>query len=258
MTITAGAIRRREESQGGRARDACVNVGETERLISGLGGAVLLKHGLSRGKLGGLALAALGGALLYRAATGHCHLYEALGVDSSDSKDWLAAGGDVHRGVKVERTITINRSPEECYRYWRDLGNLPRFTGHLLSVQVIDERRSHWVAKAPAPWAQVEWDAEIINDTPNALISWRSLKDADVDNAGSVRFRAAPGGRGTEVTVELNYEPPAGRLGMTLARFLGEEPGQQVEDDLRKFKQIMETGEVATVEGQPSCREPGP
>jgi len=257
MTMTAEAIRSREESQG-LARDVRVNVGETERLISGLGGALLLTRGLSRGTWEGLALAALGGALLYRATTGHCSLYEALGADSTSSKDRLVAGEDVHRGVKVQRMVTIDRSPEECYRYWRDLGNLPRFMTHLFSIQVIDERRSHWVAKAPSPWGQVEWDAEIITDSPNALISWRSLKDAEVDNAGSVRFAPAPGSRGTEVTVELNYEPPAGRLGVTLARLLGEEPSQQVGDDLRKFKQIMETGVIPTVEGQPSARPSGP
>jgi len=256
MPITAEAIRRREES-GGLAQDAKVNVGDTERLISGLGGATLLAYGLSRGTLGGAALAILGGSLLYRGVTGYCGMYEALGVDTSSGKDPLVAGRDVHRGVKVTRTATVRRSPEECYRYWRDLENLPRFMTHLISVQVVDERRSHWVAKAPAPWGQVEWDAEIIADTPNQLISWRSLRDADIDNAGSVRFRPAPGGRGTEVTVELNYEPPGGHLGITLARLLGEEPRQQVEDDLRHFKQIMETGEIPTVAGQPSGRQPG-
>ena len=256
MTISAEMIRSREESSE-FASHAGVNVGETERLISGLGGATLLAIGLSRGSLGGVGLAILGGALLYRGATGHCAMYEAMGADTSSGKDWLTAGSDVHRGVKVRRTYTIGRSPEECYRYWRDLGNLPRFMTHLISVQVIDERRSHWVAKAPAPWGQVEWDAEIISDEPNALISWRSLRDADIDNAGSVRFQPAPGGRGTEVTVELNYEPPGGQLGVTLARLLGEEPKTQVEEDLRRFKQIMETGEVPTVVGQTSGRASG-
>jgi len=254
-TITADEIRRREEREG-LASDE--NVGATERLISGIGGAVFLTCGLSRGRLGGAALALLGGALLYRAATGHCSMYEALGIDTSDSKDWLSAPGrDLHRGVKVQRSFTIDRSPEECYRAWRNLANLPRFMRHLISVEPVDERRSHWVARAPAPMGQVEWDAEIIQDTPNELISWRSLKDADVDNAGSVRFRPAPGGRGTEVTVELNYEPPAGRAGMTIASLFGEEPRQQIEDDVRRFKQIMEAGEISTVEGQPSGRASG-
>jgi uncharacterized membrane protein len=253
MTMTPAAIRRREESVG-RARDDRVNVGATERLISGLGGGVFLARGLSRGGLGGAAMAVLGGALLYRGVTGYCGSYDLLGINTADSKDWLAAGSDVHRGVKVRRSFTINRTPEECYRTWRALENLPRFMSHLISVEAVDERRSHWVAKAPAPWGQVEWDAEIIQDTPGELISWRSLKDAGIDNAGSVRFRPAAGGRGTEMTVELNYEPPAGRLGITLARLLGEEPGQQVESDLRKFKQLMEAGEIATVEGQTSGR----
>jgi len=248
MTITAEAIRQREEHSG-LARAPHINVGETERMLSGLGGAVFLAYGLSRGGLGGVALALLGGSLVYRGVTGNCKMYEALGVDTAGGKDWLTAGRDVHRGVKISRTSTIGRAPEECYRTWRRLENLPRFMSHLISVEAVDDRRSHWVAKAPAPLGQVEWDAEIIQDTPNELISWRSHRDADVDNAGSVRFRPAPGGHGTEVTVELNYEPPAGHLGITIAKFLGEEPEQQVEDDLRKFKQIMETGEVTTSRG---------
>jgi len=257
MSMTAAAIRRREES-GGLARDSRVNVGDTERLISGIGGAAFLTYGLSRGTWGGMALAVLGGALLYRGVTGSCGMYEALGIDTSDGKDWLTAGRDVHRGVKVTHSLTVRRTPEECYRTWRAFENLPRFMDHLISVEVIDERRSHWVAKAPAPLGRVEWDAEIIQDTPNELISWRSLRDADVDNAGSVRFRPAPGGRGTEVTVELNYEPPAGRLGIAIAKLLGEEPKQQLEDDLRRFKQIMETGEVVVSESQITGRAQPP
>lgn len=166
-------------------------------------------------------------------------------------------------GVHVTRTITINKSPEEVYEFWHDFENLPRFMRHLESVRVLDGRRSHWKAKAPAGKA-VEWKAEITEDRPNELIAWRSVENADVDNRGSVRFRPAPGSRGTEVMVELRYDPPGGVVAAQLAKLFHEEPGQQVQDDLHHLKQVLEIGEVmlsdATVRpgphpGQPS-REP--
>jgi len=151
--------------------------------------------------------------------------------------------------VRVRRAITINRTPEELYRFWRDFQNLPRFMKHLESVQVLDQRHSHWVAKGPAG-STVEWDAEMTEDRPNEFIAWRSLEGADVENNGSVSFHRTQ--RGTEVHVDLTYLPPAGSLGSWAAWLLGEEPGQQVQDDLRRLKQVMETGEVPTTRGQPS------
>ncbi|HET9529514.1 MAG TPA: SRPBCC family protein [Blastocatellia bacterium] len=145
--------------------------------------------------------------------------------------------------VSHVKAITVNRPVEEVYRFWRDFRNLPRFMSHLESVEVIDERRSHWVAKAPAG-ATVEWDAEIIEDRPNELIAWRSLEGADVENSGSVRFRRAPGERGTEIRVEMEYTPPGGIIGATVAKLFGREPGQQIKGDIYRFKQVLETGEV--------------
>ena len=145
--------------------------------------------------------------------------------------------------VRTKRSVTVNKSPENCYAFWREFENLPQFMRHLESVTVIDERRSHWKAKAPAGHS-VEWDAETTEDRPNELISWRSTEGADVFNAGTVRFERAPGGRGTEVRVELEYKPPLGKLGSKVAMLFREEPGQQVMDDLRHFKQVMETGEI--------------
>ncbi|MGI9041862.1 MAG: SRPBCC family protein [Gemmatimonadales bacterium] len=143
----------------------------------------------------------------------------------------------------VKQVITVNRSPEEVYTFWRDFENLPLFMEHLESVQVTDDRRSRWKAKAPAG-TTVEWDAEITEDRPNELIAWRSVQDADVPNFGSVRFSPAPGGAGTEIKVELRYDPPGGALGAIVAKLFGEEPNQQVKGDLRRFKQVMELGEV--------------
>jgi uncharacterized membrane protein len=153
-------------------------------------------------------------------------------------------GGSVKTGdVRVTKTIIVNRSPEEVYRFWRDLANLPTFMKHLESVQVTGDNRSHWKATGPGG-KTVEWDAEIVEDQPNTRIAWRSLEGSDIDNSGSVQFERAPGGRGTLVRVELRYTPPGGVVSATLAKLFGEEPGQQVDYDLRAFKQVLETGEV--------------
>lgn len=167
--------------------------------------------------------------------------------------------------MRVAQSIAINRSPEELYRFWRNFQNLPRFMKHLESVQVDNTstgatqgqatggERSHWVARGPAG-TTVEWDAEIIEDQPNELVAWRSLEGADVDNTGSVRFERAPGNRGTVVRVRMQYAPPAGVIGATITKLFGEDPSWQVKDDLRRFKQVMETGEIITTEGQPAGR----
>ena len=150
----------------------------------------------------------------------------------------------MQRGIiQTKRSITVRKPVEEVYAFWRDFENLPRFMRHLESVTVTGDRRSHWVAKAPAG-KTVEWEAETIDDRENELISWRSLPGADVYNAGEVRFSPAPGDRGTEVRVTIEYDPPFGKLGSKVAMLFREEPGQQVQDDLRHFKQVMETGEI--------------
>jgi uncharacterized membrane protein len=147
------------------------------------------------------------------------------------------------RGIHVTQAITIKRPRPEVYGFWHNFENLPRFMAHLESVQVLDDRRSRWKAKAPAS-TTVEWEAETIEDRPNELIAWRSLPDASVPNSGTVRFQDAPGDRGTEVLVELRYQPPGGKPGALIAKLFGEEPQQQVKGDLRRFKQVMETGEI--------------
>lgn len=148
-----------------------------------------------------------------------------------------------NQAINVHKAITVNRPVEEVYQFWHDFQNLPRFMKHLESVQAAGEQRSHWRAKAPAGMT-VEWEAELIEDRPNELIAWRSLEGADVDNSGRVQFKPAPGGRGTEVHVELHYSPPGGVIGATIAKLFGEAPEQQITEDLRRFKQVMETGEV--------------
>ena len=241
----------RTELQHAHGRDS--NVGRTERIASVVGGSALAVYGLSRKSIGGAALALLGGMLVHRGATGHCEVYHALGLTTATEIDPSDATVPYGRGIRVDEAVTINRSPAEIYQFWRRLENLPKFMDHLESVTVIDDKRSHWIAKGPAG-KKVEWDAEIINEIPNELIGWRSTEGAGVPNAGSVQFNRAPGGRGTELRVELRYDPPGGALGALFARLFGEEPNQQVKDDLRNLKSILETGERPTTEGQPTGR----
>ncbi|RPI23185.1 MAG: SRPBCC family protein [Acidobacteria bacterium] len=151
--------------------------------------------------------------------------------------------------IRVRKAITINRPADEIYRFWKDFQNLPRFMKHLESVRMTGGNRSHWTATGPAG-TRVEWDAETTEDRPGQVIAWRSTEPADVENWGSVTFRDTS--RGTELHVDLAYFPPGGRLGSWAAWFMGEEPGQQLQDDLRRLKQFLETGEIPTTEGQPS------
>ena len=239
---------RRSDQAQGYTR---INVGPTERILSGVAGTAMLALGLQRRTYAGLALAVAGSAFAIRSLTGYSALYDALELDSAHDGHSVSRG--VHDGVRVRKSFTVNRPPEECFQFWRRLENLPRFMTHLKSVQEFDARRSHWEAKSPTG-GTVGWDAEILNERPNELIAWKSVGDSDVENAGSVRFRPAPGDRGTEITVELSYEPPAGRLGSAIAWLLGENPEFQVREDLRHFKQVLEAGEIPTTEGQPSCR----
>jgi uncharacterized membrane protein len=232
--------------------DNSVNVGKTERLISGLAAAAVAVVALRRKRLRPL-LFPLAANLVSRAVTGRCPVNRAIGRNSARGGR-VSSVASVRRGegIKVEKGIIVNRPAAEVYRFWRNFENLPRFMDHLESVTVIDETRSHWVAKAPVG-TKVEWDATVHNEIEEELIAWRSLPGADVNNAGSVHF--TPTGEGsTEVVVVLSYEPPAGKLGAAVAKLLGEEPSEQVEDDLRRFKQVMEASEVGGNWKQPASR----
>ncbi|MDQ6612329.1 MAG: SRPBCC family protein [Gemmatimonadota bacterium] len=155
----------------------------------------------------------------------------------------IKRSGNRQNGIRVRRSVTINRPTAEVYDFWRDFENLPLFMQHLESVIAKEGNISHWVAKAPAG-TTVEWDAELTQEVPNELLAWRSVDGATVPNSGTVRFTAAPGDRGTEVHVDLQYSPPGGMLSALIAKLFGEEPALQVADDLRRFKQVLETGEV--------------
>ena len=152
-----------------------------------------------------------------------------------------------NQGIHAKGTCIVNSTPEEVYQFWRNFQNLSRFMRHVDSVQELGDGRSHWKVKGPAGM-EVEWDAIIVADVPNEVITWRTLENADVDHAGAVRFERAAGGRGTIVKVNLEYMPIGGVIGSTVAKLFGEEPEQQLDDDLRRFKQVMEVGEVVVSE----------
>jgi uncharacterized membrane protein len=157
--------------------------------------------------------------------------------------------------VRVSKTFTVNRSREEVYQFWRQLDNLPRFMTHLESVEVLGNGRSRWTARGPGG-IKVSWDAETIEDSPNRSISWRSLPGSHLDNRGTVRFDRAPGNRGTELRVQLEYAPPGGRAGNILAKLIGQAPEQVIQEDLRRLKQLLETGEIPASPGSSSIRQP--
>lgn len=154
-------------------------------------------------------------------------------------------------GIKVVRACTIRRDRAELYAFWRQFENLPKIIKQPVTIRSLSPEKSHWAVSAPGGGECAEWDAVIINDQPGELIAWRSCDGADVENAGSVRFEPAPADEGTEVTVALEYNLPGGKVAAFAAKLTGEEPGQQVAEALRRFKALMEAGEIPTTAGQP-------
>ena len=224
------------------------NIHETERMASLVLGVGCVGLAFTRGRLLRRGtLAGLGGALIWRGVTGHCHLYKRLGVNTARPDNVKRAGSDQvssmpHRqGVNVKAAVEIDRSPHDVYEFWKTLENLPQFMEHLESVQNTGVGRSHWVARAPLGHT-VEWDAQIIAEDKDHRISWRSLDGSDIANAGTVTFEpmSTPRGGGTRVKVHLKYNPPAGRIGAAVANLLGEEPSRQLQDDLARLKDVLE------------------
>ncbi len=200
-----------------------------EPWASYIGGGTLAALGISRKSLAGVALAAAGGYLIYRAATSQ---------------------QNGQRNVHVQRSFTIMKPVAEVFAYWRDFQNLPNIMTHLENVEVRDNRHSRWTAVGPMG-LKVEWDAEIVDERENEFIVWRSVEGADIENRGSVQFFPTLSGAATEISVAIDYCPPGGMLGAKFAQLFGRNPEQQVREDLRAFKALMETGEIPTTEGQP-------
>ena len=216
------------------------NVGDMERVGSALAGAAMLVAGLTRGTLAGRGMALAGVGLVARGFTGRCPMYEAMGREGVSSR----------HPVRVVEQMVVGIPPRQAYDAWRDLERLPRFMKHVKSVAVANDT-SHWVAEFSG-LPQVEWDAVLVRDEPGKVISWRSKDDAQpIENAGSVTFFDL-GARGTGLRVEIGYYPPAGALGRTVARLFGPVTEQQVREDVRRFKSLLEAGEIPTTEGQPT------
>jgi uncharacterized membrane protein len=226
------------------------NISKRECWLSTVAGAALAAYGLSRRRSSGWALAALGALLVQRGATGHSYTYEAFGINTAGTGEDTRRALSGQAGTLVEESVTINRPIEELYRFWRNLENLPHFMPHLVSVERVTDTLSRWRARGPGGKV-VEWNAEIINEVPNKVIGWRSIEGSDVVSAGSVHFEDAGPGRGTLVRVRMQYSPPGGKVGAAVARLLGRDAATEIREDLRRFKQLVETGEVPTTHGQP-------
>lgn len=247
VLATIGASR----AEGARIAGGDRNVGDVDRALSVMVGSALASFGLRRRGLPGFALAILGAELLRRGATGHCRLYRALGITSATDGRFgalphrpdvtsRAATVNARRAVKIERSVIVLRPAAELYAFWRDFANLPRFMQHLERVECLEAGRSHWVARLPGG-ERVEWDAQIVNEIENELIAWKTVGHPDVAHAGSVHFRAARGGRGTEVRLVLDFEPPATEVIGGAGRALGRAPDALIRDELHRFKQVIES-----------------
>ena len=213
---------------------------------------MLVVQGLRSRSLPGVALAFLGGGLLYRGATGHCSAYQALNIDTA-GKHRSDADEHVHNGRLIKHVAVVERPAAELYDYWRNVENAPRFMTGVEAVTLTGPDKSHWVSGGPFG-KKFEWDSEVFHDEPGRMFAWKTLPGADVPHAGMIKFEPTTGGRGTTVTVEINYEPPAGMLGVAVAKVIGQDPDSMTKENLRQFKQLMETGEIPTTTGQSSGR----
>jgi uncharacterized membrane protein len=230
-----------------------ININETERLISIAAGIPVTIFGLTRGILNGLVPTLFGSSLILRGVTGHSYLYQVLGVSTVKHTPTIT-GLPNNQGIQVKRSVTIITSPEELYRYWRDFRNAPRFMVNIESVQTTGDGRSHWVAKTPTG-TKIEWDAEITNDEPGRLIAWRKTQGSFLaPSGGSVRFEPKRSLRETVTRLEIEFHQFRGSIGTMLGSVLGQIPEQLVRQDLERFKELMEAGEIATTAGQPSGR----
>ena len=213
-----------------------VSVRELERWASLAAASAVIAYGFSRRTMPGVCLAAAAAPIAYRGIVGN---WPFTNGHADDTRSALAGG----KGIHVREAIRLEVPVAQVYRFWRTLENLPRFLTHLERVTELGDGRTHWVAKGPGG-VDVEWDAEIINEVENKVIGWRSLPGSDVVTAGSVNFSPFRGGRGTQLSVHLQYTPPAGRAGAWLATLFGREPSQTIREDLRRVKHLLEAGEV--------------
>jgi uncharacterized membrane protein len=218
-----------------------INVGLPERLISIAGGAALSVAGIRNIKgRNGIALLLGGGYLLARGISGYCFVNSLIHRNSAQKKA---------SAIEVTSTYTINKKREEVYAFWRKLENLPRFMKHLEEVKETDDTKSTWKARIPGGLGTLSWEAEIVEDQPNTFISWCSLPGASIDNAGEVTFRDAALGQRTEIQARISYRLPAGDIGSLAGKLFNPVVKRLIQEDLQRFKEVMETGQVAVPEG---------
>lgn len=220
------------------------DLGQGGRLLSAAGGGLLLLYGLSSPTPLRLLLAAIGVGLVYQGTTGR-NVVESIRT----GEPMLARP----HPLRVKKSVTVNRSAEEVYTFWRNLENLPRFMTHVRSVQRHGNGQSHWVVSGPRGTV-VKFDAQITVDRPNEMIAWQTLPGAALHHRGYVKFVPAPADRGVEVHVALEYDPPGGEAGKVIGGLLGAITEQHIQEQIRNFKQIMEAGEIPTTKGQTSAR----
>lgn len=226
-----------------------VNISKAERWASVIGGTALAIDGMRHTETRRGVEVLLGAALLYRGTSGHSNVYQALNINTAADKG-AAASLDKLRTIKIKQIYTINRAPQELYDFWSRFENLPRIMRHLESVHQLDNKNFHFKSRGLAG-STVEWGAQITEQVANETIAWRSLEGSDIANTGSVRFRPAPAGRGTEVEVHMEYAPVGGAMTNQIAKLFGKDPERELREGLRHFKQLMEAGEIPTTEGQP-------
>lgn len=234
------------ETVGSVLRGGGVNVGRAERIASTVGGGVLAALGLRRGGASGALLAAAGAALAHRGVTGHCAVYTALGRDTAvrdaeTAPEQAISSTTGAGGMRGEATLAIRRPADELYRFWRDFSTAPRYQARVVSVDVIDETRSRWVAEG-LRGRSLAWTWEVTEDVPGRRIAWRSLAGSDLPSRGSVEFTPGSPAGETLVRAALEFEPGAGVVGQAMASAMDQSPEEIVRSDLRAFKALMEGG----------------
>lgn len=218
------------------------NVGAIEQVLSIGIGSGLVAYGLSQRHKRGILPILMGGGFLLHGLSSYSALYDAIGLDETDGSP---IRHPLNRVVHFRKSINITRSPSELYSFWRDLQNLPRFMPSIVAVEVLDDNRSRWHACGPLN-KEFHWEAEILEERKDEIITWRTIeRESNLEHTGTVSFRRAPGNRGTIVTLECRWAPPGGIFGALTAKLLPQDPARQVSEDLRRFRQLMETGEIS-------------
>ena len=225
-----------------------VNIHQMERIASAVLGGVLMIQSLNRPSPGQKVLA---GTLLYRGISGHSYLYQLLNVNTAS--DQKQQEQDSSSAVEIEGSITVGKTAEELYHFWNDPQHLAQIMGDFAEVTQVGDNRMHWVMRAPLD-RHIEWDTQIIEDRPGEFVRWKSLEGAPLPNEGSVSFRRAPKDWGTEVILRLCFDPPGGMLGNWATKKLDIVPHMLVEKSLRRFKSLVETGEIPTLQHNPAAR----